>query len=63
MRDLPGFLIPDKTPKEIVMIGIICLTILEIIALIKGVNGIVFTTVVAIIALAIGVTLPTPKLK
>ena len=61
--NLPTFLIPDKTPKEIVIIGIICLTLLEITALIKGIDGVVFTAVVAIIALAIGVTLPTPKLR
>ena len=60
--DLP-IKLPEKVPTEIVIVGILSLTTLEIAALICGINGIVFTTVVAIIALAIGVTIPTPKLK
>ena len=47
---------------NIVITGIICLTILEIVALINGINGTLFTFVVAIIAGAIGVVIPTPKI-
>ena len=54
---------PKQVPKEVVICGIIALTLLEIVALLCGINGVVFTTVVAIIALAIGVTIPTPKVK
>ena len=63
-RELPRFLrVGEEIPKEVIIIGIVCLTILETCALFKGINGVLFTTVVAIIALAIGVTIPTPKLK
>ena len=63
-RELPRFLrVGEEIPKEVIIVGIICLTILEVCALLKGINGVLFTTVVAIIALAIGVTIPTPKLK
>lgn len=59
---LPSFLKPKKKiPVKIVMTGIICLTILEVVALMNGVNGVVLTMVVASITLAIGVIIPTPK--
>jgi len=48
------------TPKVIIT-GIICITALEIIALLKGINGILLTTTIAILAAAIGVVIPTPK--
>lgn len=47
--------------KEIVITAIICLTILEICALYKGINGTLFTGVVALIAMAAGVIIPIPK--
>ena len=47
--------------EDIVMLGIICITILEGIALLKGINGFVLTAVIATIAAAIGVVIPTPK--
>lgn len=46
---------------NLVIVGIICLTFLEAIALIKGIDGIILTAVVAAIAAAIGVVIPTPK--
>lgn len=49
-----------KTDWRIVCTGIACLTGLEVFALSKGINGILLTTVVGIIALAIGVTIPNP---
>ena len=48
---------------RIIFLGIICITILEIIALLKGIDGIMLTAVVAIIAAAIGVALPNPLSK
>lgn len=48
---------------RIVVVGIICLTILEIAALFNGVNGTLFSLVIAVIGLAIGVTLPQLKTK
>ena len=49
--------------KGIVMTGIASLAAIEIVALIMGVNGVLFTIIVAAIAAAIGVTLPQPKFK
>ena len=48
--------------KQIVMLGIICLTILELFALSMKINGTMFSLVVGVIALAIGVILPKPKM-
>ena len=53
-----------KTDWRIVATGLICITALEIVALSKGINGMVLSTVIGIIALAIGVTINNPlKLK
>ena len=52
-----------KIDWRIVITGIICLTILEVFALMNGIDGTLFTFVVGIIALAIGVTLPQVKVK
>ena len=48
--------------KWVIITGILCLTALEICALFNGINGTLFTVVVAVIAAAIGVTVPTPKI-
>jgi len=45
---------------RLVGIGIMCLTVIELTALMMGVNGLLMTTIIGIIALAIGVTLPSP---
>jgi len=50
-------------PKEIIITAIICLTLLECVALMNGINGTLFTMVVAIIAMSAGVVIPTPKVK
>jgi len=47
--------------KATIICGIICLTLLEICALFNGINGTMFTLVVAVIAAAIGVIIPRPK--
>ncbi len=47
--------------QKLIITGIICITILEVIALAKGINGTYLTIAVATIAAAIGVTIPTPK--
>lgn len=47
--------------KSIIITGIICITILEAIALAKGINGILLTVVIGVIAGALGVAVPTPK--
>lgn len=45
---------------RIIAIGLICITALEITAILNGINGVLLTTVIAIIALAIGVNIPSP---
>ncbi len=47
---------------RIVIAGIAALTTLEIYALSQGINGTLFSLVIAIIGLAIGVTIPLDKL-
>ncbi len=49
-----------QTDWRIVATGLICITALEIVALLKGINGMVLTTVIGIIALAIGVIITNP---
>jgi len=52
-----------KIDWRIVCTGIFCITALEMFALSKGIDGIILTTVIAVIAGAIGITIPTPKIK
>lgn len=48
---------------KVIVTGIICLTVLEITALLNGINGTLFTIIVAVIGAAIGVTIPTKASK
>lgn len=50
-----------KPVNKTVITGIICLTILEIFALYKGIDGALFTLIIAVIAAAIGIIIPIPK--
>ena len=50
-----------KPPTKVIIVGLICLTCLEIVALMNGINGTVLTIVVGVIAGAIGISIPTPK--
>ena len=52
-----------KTDWRVIVAGIVCLTAMEIVALLKGLNGILLTTVIGIVALAIGVTIKNPITK
>ena len=45
---------------KVMCVGLVCLTGLEIYALSQGINGTIFTFVVAIIAGAIGITIKSP---
>lgn len=47
---------------KVIITGIICITALEMVALYLGFNGILLTTVIAIIAGAIGFTIPSEKI-
>lgn len=46
---------------SVIITGIICITLLEAWALYNGIDGSLFALVVAVIAGAIGVVIPTPK--
>ncbi len=48
--------------KSIVITAIVCLTLLELAALYKGINGSLFTIIVAVIAGLAGWVMPTPKI-
>ena len=50
-----------KVDWRIVCTGIIALTALEITALLLGYNGAILSIVIAVIGLAIGVTIPLDK--
>ena len=50
----------NKCDGRIVCTGIIALAALEMGALYNGINGTLFTIVVAVIGAAIGVTIPNP---
>lgn len=53
----------EKIDWRIVCVALVCLTILECLALYLGYNGLLFTLVVGIIATAIGVVIPNPFKK
>ena len=52
----------NKINKSIVITGIICIALLMGLALCLGFDGILLTTVIGIIALAIGITIPGNKI-
>ena len=51
----------SKKHVKIVMTVVICITVLEIVALLKGINGTMLRTVLILLAALTGLTLPTPK--
>ena len=53
----------EKPDWKVICLGIVALTALEMYALSQGINGTLFTAVIAIIGLAIGVTIPNPFKK
>lgn len=52
----------EKIDWKIVCTGIVCIAALEAFALYKGINGTIFAVVIAVIAGAIGVVIPTPNI-
>lgn len=48
----------EKIDKSIIITGVICITIIELFALLMGINGVLLTAVLMIIAGAIGVAIP-----
>lgn len=53
----------QKTDWKIICFGLACITGLEIYALSQGINGVILTGVIAIIAGAIGYAVPSPLKK
>jgi len=51
-----------KTDKKIVIVAIICLTILEICAIFKGINGTMRTVIFTMIGALAGLSMPIPKI-
>ncbi len=47
---------------SIIITVIICITLLEMFALYQGINGVLLTTVLVILAGIAGVVVPTPKI-
>lgn len=60
IEDVKKVTIKKGIDWRIVVAGIAAITIIECFALCNGIDGIVLTTIVGIIALAIGVTIPNP---
>ncbi len=52
----------NLTNVKIIITAIICLTILESIALFKGINGTIFSLMIAVIAGLAGLVMPTPNI-
>ena len=46
---------------KIVIAGLVCITALEIVALMQGIDGVILTSVVGILALVVGVAIPSEK--
>ena len=53
--------IKNKIHTSVVLTAIGCLTLLEIIALYKGIDGTLFSIIIAAIAGLAGLVIPTPK--
>jgi len=49
-----------KIDWRIVSIGLLCLTMIEIAALYRGINGILLSTIIGIISITIGIAMPNP---
>ena len=52
----------NKIDWRIVCCGLLSVTAMEIVALLKGINGWYLTIAIGIVAGAIGLTIPTPKI-
>jgi hypothetical protein len=50
-----------KVKTGVIITGMACITILEIVAMLKGIDGVLLTTVIGALCLLSGIMLPTPK--
>ena len=53
-------MIKKKINSSIIIAGILALTLIEITALTKGIDGVLLSTIIGIIALAMGILIPSP---
>ncbi len=51
-----------KVDKEVLIIGLLCITAIEIFALSKGMNGVLMSATIGIIAGMVGVFIPKEKM-
>jgi len=52
----------QKIDVRVIVTAMMCITLLELYALYQGINGLLLTSVIAILAVIAGVAIPTPKL-
>ena len=52
-----------KTDWRVLCTGIVAITAMEIVALLKGLNGVLLTSVIGLVALVIGVSTKNPVIK
>ena len=52
-----------QTDWKVICMGIGCITAMEIVALLKRLNGVLLTSVIGIVAIAIGVSIKNPFIK
>ena len=49
---------PIRAEKEVLIVGLLCLTAIQIAAVFHGINGVLFASILAVIAGIVGITLP-----
>ncbi len=50
----------DKIDWKVVVVGIAALTTIEVAAMAQGINGVLLSSIIGIIALSIGIAIPSP---
>jgi len=53
----------DKIDWRIVIVAIVCITLIELMALAKGLNGVLLTAVIGVIAACAGIAIPSQIIK
>jgi len=51
-----------KVKTSVIITGMCCISILEIVALFKGIDGTLFATVIGALCLLSGLVIPTPRI-
>ena len=51
-----------KVRTSVIITGMCCISILEIVALLKGIDGTLFASVIGALCLLSGLVLPTPRI-